>query len=720
VDELQDANRVQLDFALALTGPAGNVTVVGDPDQGIYSFRGAVRGNVGRFEVAYPAMRRIVLRRNYRSLAPIIEASRRLVEHNALPGEPMPLRQVAHRRARRPASVRARAYWTAELEADAIAADIAGRIVDGARPSDFAVLMRSNSETDLVLRSLLVRGVAADNGARPDLIGLPAVRSLLAFLRVVADPTNNLELYTLAAAEPYSLAGEQLNPRLQTSRRRQRSLWESLLESAESGSRSETDLRARALVEHVRAGIAMSASHSTGEVLHDYLRRSGLLARLARMSDDGADLAGLRGIARFVQVIRARASLLAHDRVPFLVPHLERIVELDPFLDADGPRPEHVAVLTVHRAKGLEFKVVYLAGLVEGRFPVRSRPPLLALPPELVAGHDDEDALAEERRLFYVAMTRARDELWLSYHAMGPAGRGRRRPSPFVAEALDAPAPAQPGQLIPDSGGDVALIGRLLEPEPVAVPAAKPAGGALSLSFSQVDAYLSCPERYRLRYVVGLSTPAHHALAYGSALHQTIAAFHLRQGQGTPMTEAELLAEFAANWTPDGFLSREHEEARYQAGQDALRRFRIEQLASGRTPIAIERPFRFRLGQDQIVGRVDRLDRTPEGTVITDYKSSDVREQKRADTRARDSLQLQVYALAHEAESGELPARVQLHFLDSGVVGSATPDPVRLEKARKTLDAAASGIRSGNFVPRPSAMTCGYCPFREICPASAA
>jgi DNA helicase-2/ATP-dependent DNA helicase PcrA len=97
-----------------------------------------------------------------------------------------------------------------------------------------------------------------------------------------------------------------------------------------------------------------------------------------------------------------------------------------------------------------------------------------------------------------------------------------------------------------------------------------------------------------------------------------------------------------------------------------------------------------------------------------------MRDQKRADNRARDSLQLQVAALAHQAETGRLPNRVQLHFIDSGVVGSAVPDEKRLANARQKLTNAADGIRAGDFKPRPSPVACGYCPFRDVCPASAA
>ena len=97
-----------------------------------------------------------------------------------------------------------------------------------------------------------------------------------------------------------------------------------------------------------------------------------------------------------------------------------------------------------------------------------------------------------------------------------------------------------------------------------------------------------------------------------------------------------------------------------------------------------------------------------------------MRDQKRADVRARDSLQLQVYALAHEAQSGQLPSHVQLRFVESGVIGSAVPDGDRLDKARGRLVAAADDIRAAKFEPKPSAIACGYCPFRTICYASAA
>jgi len=468
------------------------------------------------------------------------------------------------------------------------------------------------------------------------------------------------------------------------------------------------------LIDHVRAGVTLSHQRQTTEVLYDYLRRSGQLARLA----ESADAATARAVARFFEIVRARARLLALDRVANLVPHLDTLIEADDEPADTGPLDlDAVSVLTVHRAKGLEFNVVYLTGLTDGRFPARGRPPTLDIPWADVHGRagPQADRLEEERRLCFVAMTRARDELWLSHHLNGPGGRGRRRPSQFIAEALDAPSAAAPLGL--DAIDQIVAIG--LPRTPLARQSVEAPSGAV-FSFSELETYLDCPERYRLRHVIGLPSSPHHALAYGSAMHQAVAAFHLSRGRGQALSEDALLDVFARAWSPEGFLSREHEEARYVQGQQALRRFREDQLGLPAETIAVERPFVFNLDGLSIRGRMDRVDRTKDGAVIVDYKSSDVRDQKKANERARDSLQLQVYAMAQEAESGSLPHEVQLHFLDSGVVGAVQPDPARLERSRTKLVAAAQGIRDGDFEPRPNSIACGYCPFRQICPSSAA
>jgi DNA helicase-2/ATP-dependent DNA helicase PcrA len=719
IDELQDTNRAQLELVAHLGSAVGNIMAVGDPDQGIYGFRGARAGNVERFRGEFPASASIRLRRNYRSLAPVVTAAQRVLAIDRVnSGDAY---QIAHRRGAG-TSIRHVTFATPEAEADGVAQEIEHGIAAGRQASSFAVLVRSNSETEEFVRNLRVRGIEADNGAVTRLFETPEVRSLLAYLRLVADPADSLEAFALASAQPYVLPGDVLAQLLAGARRRNRSLLDAVADAVDVQDPTlapDVRKRASALIEHVRAGIALSATGSSGEVLYDYLGRSGTLSRLARA--DQVAVVAARRVARFCELVRSRAALLAQDRVAFLAPSLEIDDPDDDSQDDGGFERDAVRVLTVHRAKGLEFDTVFVCGLVDGRFPVRSRPPALQLPNELIgASEADDRALAEERRLFYVALTRARNEVVLTSHENGPRGRGRRRPSIFIAEAIDAPVVSL-GAQVPQSGVTAEALAHVLLP-PVAIEAdsVTTLDRPLKLSYSQIDEFQTCPERYRLRYDIGIPTPAHHALSYGTAIHSAIAAFHSAQAGGTTMTEKELVAELRKAWQPDGFLSREHEDARFAAGTDALRKFRTQQIAAGRVPTWIERPFSFKLGRDEIRGRIDRMDGHGENAVITDYKSSAVSDQKRADTKARDSLQLQVYALAHRAQTGVLPELVQLHFVESGIVGSAKVDEKRVEQAQQRLTDAANAIRERRFQPKPSAIACGYCPFRTICASSAA
>jgi DNA helicase-2/ATP-dependent DNA helicase PcrA len=209
-------------------------------------------------------------------------------------------------------------------------------------------------------------------------------------------------------------------------------------------------------------------------------------------------------------------------------------------------------------------------------------------------------------------------------------------------------------------------------------------------------------------------------MAYGRALHAAVQAYHRRQQVGQRMSLEELLAELDATWESVGFLTRQHEEARRAAAREALERFWVEQGREPARPVAVEQEFSVLLGRDRVRGRYDRVDREGDGRVIiTDYKSSDVRDPATASRRSRESLQLSIYALAYESQHGRAPDELALHFLESGIVGRSAPSPKRLERAAEQVSTVGEGIRAGDFTANPSPMRCGFCPFREICPDAA-
>ena len=761
VDEFQDTNRAQAELVAMLAEQHRNVTVVGDDDQAIYAFRGAAIDNILDFEARYPGARTVVLRRNYRSLAPVLETAYRLVRFND--PDRLEVRTGLTKRLRpqrvepKAPPVRLETFTTGSEEADWIAADIARRIAAGGSPRDHAVLVRANGHADAILRALNMARLPWRFSGASGLYARPEVRLLQSFLRLVADPSSSVDLYAVASSEAYGLGGEDLTAIVSTARRRNRTVL-SVMEELDRQpgilrvSPSTRDAVHRFIVD-VDRYVAMAHERPAGEVLYAFLRDSGLLARLAATATTAAE-EGLGNIARFFDIVRAQSQLLVDDRAIFVARHLQTLTEAgdDPATADLDPDADAVAVLTVHKAKGLEFPVVYLPGLVVGRFPGTGRGEQLGLPAGLGRGEplNADGALAEERRLFYVAMTRARDELILS-HAVDYGGARARRVSPFVLEALDLPASSAPAAAAVLPSAEERLASFAGVDAPVAAPRRR-TGEPLTLSFGQIDAYLTCPRKYEFAHVLRVPVAPHHAMVYGAALHKVVQLFHHRHARGHVMSEAELDEVLDSAWSNEGFVSREHEEARIAAARASLRRFREDQLAADAViPTYVEREFAFDLDGDRIRGRWDRVDVQPvvdapategatldepimpfadhttptlgimgrERVTITDYKSSDVRDPAKARQRARDSLQLQIYAMGYEAMSGRLPDQVALHFLDSGLVGKVDVDPKRVAKARDRMRAAAAGIREGRFEPTPEPMACAHCPFREICPASA-
>ncbi len=769
VDEFQDTNRAQSELVALLAERHRNLTVVGDDDQSIYRFRGAAISNILEFRDRYRAARTVVLRRNYRSLAPILDGAHRLVRFN----DPDRLevkvgiskKLIAERTEHNPAPIRHHAFPSTGEEADWIAGEIRRRTEAGERPRDFAVLVRANADADPVLRSLTAAGLPWRFSGTSGLYARPEVRLLLALLRAVADPGSSVDVYALAASERYAIPADDLAEVAGAARRRHRTIHEILEELEDQPAILRLGTKGRAglarLTDDLRAYRELAQRRPAGEVLYAFLRDTGWLSELAGAPSVAAE-EELANIGRFFDLIRNQSALLADDRAVFLARHLATLSEAgdDPATADPDPDVDAVHVMTVHKAKGLEFPVVFLPGLVADRFPARSRREPLALPVELVdevlpAG---DGHLQEERRLFYVAMTRARDELILS-HATESAGGRARRVSPFVVEALDLPSAGFAGSL-PTSVHAAGPLERITAAQgPAEAPEAErvPIAGPLSLSHSAIDAYLTCPLRYKYAQVVRVPTTPHHSMVYGAALHAAVQEFHRSQARGTPLSETELVGVFEAAWSNEGFVSREHEAARLEAGKASLRQFRESQLQPGAVvPAWVEREFAFALGGDRIRGRFDRVDIVPvaapsaeitgelqpradaptvlradvvepmlellgpEEVTITDYKSSDVRDPAVAKQRARDSLQLQIYAMAYEAMTGRLPDAVQLHFLDSGLVGRADVEPERLEKARSKIATAAAGIRARDYTPKPGTLACTYCPFRDICPSSVA
>ena len=402
--------------------------------------------------------------------------------------------------------MRHEAFATGAEEADWIAAEVARRVREGAAYRDIAILVRANAAADPILRSLNLEGVPWRFSGTSGLYTRPEVRLLLSFLRAIADVGSSVDVYALAASDLYRLGGEDLVNIVTNARRRNRTVFEVLDELQRQPGilrlSPETRAAATTLVEDLKRYVELAHERPAGEVLYAFLRGSGWLKRLAE-TDSVANEEALSNIARFFDIIRAQSALLADDRAVFVARHLQTLIQAGddpPTADID-PEANAVAVMTVHKAKGLEFPVVYLPGLITGRFPAIGRREQLALPLELVNETlpEGDYQLQEERRLFYVghdpgprrARAVARGRLRRPAGAAGvavrprgarPAGRGR-----------DAPARARRRRR--RSSGWPGSSG----PEPAPAPRRSRDDEPLWLSFYAIDDYLTCPLKYKYR-----------------------------------------------------------------------------------------------------------------------------------------------------------------------------------------------------------------------------
>ncbi len=733
VDEFQDTNYAQFEL-LKLLSKHRNLTVCGDDDQSIYKFRGAAISNILGFRNQYPDADVVVLTENYRSTQQILDSAYRLIQYNNPDRLEVRehIKKQLHSVAGNGMPVQQKHFQEIDEECDFVAETIANGVRKGRSYSDYAILVRSNAQADSFLQALNLLRIPWHFSGSRGLYDREEIKTLIAFLRILSDPRDNTSFHYVASSSFYKVPAEDLALATSYSRRRNKSFFEvfrvvskseEFLDLSEQGRNAITSL-----VDDLATALSLASKEKTGEVLYHYLtEQTGTINRLSN-SADPQDAIKMQNIAKFFSIIDRFSQVAKYDRVPWFIDYLDSLVEAGdnpPVGEADWDE-DAVNVLTIHQAKGLEFPAVFLVGLVSGRFPSRHRRDAIPLPDYLIKdilpGGESDFHKQEERRLFYVGMTRAKECLYLT-SAKDYGGKRPRKPSQFVCEALDLASSDL--EVVKDS--PIASIARRGK-QPVnkkssdqsILPRQK--GEMLVLSNRKIDDYLTCPMKYRYIHILKVPIRQHHSVIYGSAIHQAIKRYNMALQADEPITLDELKKAFRQAWQAEGFLTREHEELRYQEGMEALKEFYFHSQAEKSTPTYIEQHFSFVDGDVKIIGVFDRIDipdiTHPEDGLIIDYKTSQVKDQEEAAKKTKSSRQLAIYALAYRNLFKALPSALELRFLTPKLfIGEIAPTESALEKARQEIRQASEGIRAGQFSAQPSYFACDYCPYRTICPA---
>jgi DNA helicase-2/ATP-dependent DNA helicase PcrA len=409
VDEYQDTNRSQYELVRHLAGRSGNITVVGDEDQSIYSWRGADIRNILDFEADFPGARVLRLEENYRSRPAILHAAGGLVAHNEK-------RKGKTLRAVKTAGEPVRLHQAGDEYQEA--AWVVSRISGTREGGRAAVLYRMNSQSRLFEEALMRAGVPYEVWGGVGFYERREVKDLLAYLRLIANPRDPIALRRVVNVPPRGIGDRTVQELERVARERALSPWDALgVVEGEGLLPARATLPLRRFREMLQALRLEAPSLGLKNLLTRVLEVTGYAAALAQEeSHESQDR-----LENLAELLSAAADYESREESPSLTGFLDRVSLLS---DVDKARDDApVVLMTLHSAKGLEFDSIFLVGLEEGLVPhARS----------LARG----DALEEERRLCYVGMTRARERLHLTW-AQSRSVFGQRRlsePSRFLVE----------------------------------------------------------------------------------------------------------------------------------------------------------------------------------------------------------------------------------------------------------------------------------------------
>jgi DNA helicase-2/ATP-dependent DNA helicase PcrA len=699
VDEFQDTNFAQSRLLELLAGTDRNLCVVGDDDQSIYKFRGASVANLRRFRSVFPDATIIRLEENYRSRGPILRAAGRLINEDP---DRLEKRLSATRGEGRPLSVLTASSVTEE--ADAVAALVKSAIDEGKfRPNAIAILLRANAHLHNFARALQRRGVAYQVTGGRGFYQQPEIKDCLAYLRAVDSPDDTVCLMRLLSLPRYAADSVQAGRWSRQARDDGRRFFDLLPESTDEG--------ARRLTEDLRRFNGLALRLGVDDLFYEVMEQTHYLD-LERFLGPIERLQVSANVQKLAELIAAYSDEHADHHLSAYLQHLdateaaqadEEIAPLDETVNA-------VHLMTVHQAKGLEFGLVVVPHLVEGRFPASRRSEGLTLPNELLKEElpAAELHLAEERRLAYVALTRAREEVVCTL-AGRYEGTKDWRPSRFLTPIRgdEARELAASRLLEPPAGGLVEVARQVELPLNDAPPIA-------ALSYTQVDTYLRCPQMFQYRFVFRLPTRPKPQMQFGRILHEALKDALGSIEREKPLTWAMVDSAYVAAWARERFCAPEQAPSLQDLGRTYLRRaFDAGDLSK---PLLLEQPFSLRVDGLRLTGRIDRVDRHPDGSYeVIDYKTGSA---KRAADLQRD-LQLGVYALAAREVFRFDPLSLSYYYLETSERVTVEKPRDRLEEDRQTIINVAEGIRAERFPAKPDRMKCSGCDFRLLCPSAA-
>ncbi len=403
--------------------------------------------------------------------------------------------------------------------------------------------------------------------------------------------------------------------------------------------------------------------------------------------------------------------------------------------DSADTGPESVKIMTIHAAKGLEFRYVFIVNLVDRRFPTTERKEIIELPNDLVKEimPQGDIHLQEERRLFYVAMTRAKEGLYFT-SAEDYGGVRKKKISRFLQEIGFGQDEAKSAKKPEKETAHQMLINKFSQPK-FEISKGKIWSLPKKFSFTQIRAFETCPLQYKFAHILHVPVKGRFNFSFGKSIHQTLLKFFreyivsqnktgiqqslipsaakVMEGKSSAPALDKLLEIYESSWIDDWYNDKKHQEEYKAKGKTILKQFYQKFKEELQNPRFLELVFNFKLGDFIVKGAMDRVDQKADKTLeIIDYKTGSV---PKEELKLEDKEQLLIYQLAGKDLFREEISKLTFYYLEENKEVSFLGGEADLEKIKDKVITVVEEIKKSDFSPTPSSFKCKFCDFKDIC-----
>ena len=755
VDEFQDTNYIQLQIVHLIASQHGHITVVGDDDQSIYRFRGAYLTNIAEFKKMFPNYVEKALEHNYRSTKKIVAVANTLIENS-------PERTIKKLFTTNPDGEKVAVVETPSDSSQAnYILETVKELLKKYPLQDIAILCRRRSTAEPIIKAFRKQAMRFNFVGETGFFQEPIIKDITAYLKVISNPLeNNAEIVRILNRNNYGIKQIEICKFNCYADQNDLSLYEAFDHLSDIDVDKFKFLQVKQTLSEI---IGSKKRLRTLDLIHSLLfEREFYKYEIALQNNRNIQL-----LNQFFEFAEEFNSIYPNNDIEDFTEYLSFASNFE--IEEKNLEEQAITISTIHGVKGMQYPVVIIPDVIEHRLPTKFQKDKFSIPQDLLKGikskfDEKELHIQEERRLFYVAITRAKEKLIITYAKRYGENKTDSKPSRFLTE-IDYQQneninfqQANPQELSAESTTKenqtqtrlmkqvisnlttgkfneaienvllyakstnknldikTELIGKIKEPdysaleqadeEPVTVPEDH------VFSVSQFVGYKKCPRLYQYRHVMKIPEKPRYYFDFGSSLHSIAEQLTRMQKDGKAINEdvaEELLAKF---WDPKGYKSKIDEKRDYAEAKAILKVFLEEQAKSKTEIVDIERWFETSIGDIRLRGRIDRIDRDGSSYTVVDYKTS-----KKAPSlnELKKDMQLLVYALAVKEIYGDGPLKVGNWFLRSNEKVFFEPENQAIEAMRTEIAEMAAKIKAAAFEPKKGSWECNYCDYNCLC-----